>query len=158
MRTIPLEPLTAETFAPFGDVLTPPAEPGRAYFQDALGSGRPAAAPSLSLARSADRTTLPLTAVQMERHPYSSQSFVPLADSEFLAIVAPRGADGRPDVTAARAFLATGGTGVTYRMNVWHHPLTVLSGPGTFAVVMWLDGSSDDEEFVDVDPFVVEKR
>lgn len=155
MRTISCEPLTPDAFAPFGDVLTPPAS-GRSYFGDALGSARGGARASLSIARVGETAALPITAQRMERHAFSSQSFVPLGDLDFLVLVAPHGDDGRPDTGAARAFLASGGVGVTYRMDVWHHPLTVLRGPGAFAVFMWLDGSSGDEEFVDIDPFVVE--
>jgi ureidoglycolate lyase len=158
MRTIPLEPLTPEAFAPFGDVLVPPPEPGRNYFADALASARPAARPSLSVATVGAASALPLTARKMERHAHSSQSFMPLGAADYLVVVAPHGADGRPDTGAARAFHATNGMGVTYRMDTWHHPLTVLSAPCRFAIFMWLDGSSTDEEFVDIDPFVVEAR
>ena len=49
-----------------------------------------------------------------------------------------------------RAFVARAGQGVTYAMGTWHHPLTVLDGPASFAVLMWRDGTSADEEFVPV--------
>jgi ureidoglycolate lyase len=49
-----------------------------------------------------------------------------------------------------QAFLARGDQGVTYGMNVWHHPMTVLDRTGKFAVFMWLDGGKGDEEFVDL--------
>lgn len=157
MRTIYTEPLDPDAFAPFGAVLVPPAGRGRAYFPEGLGSARPNAQPSLSLTASPELTHLPLTATRMERHAYSSQSFVPLSDTSFLVTVAPQRSDGRPDLDAVRAFIAEGGTGVTYAMDTWHHPLTVLRGPGRFAVFMWLDGTTGDEEFVDVEPFVVDK-
>jgi len=54
-----------------------------------------------------------------------------------------------------RAFIAGPDQGVTYRMNTWHHGLTVLDKPGRFAVFMWRDGGKGDEEFVPVKPFVV---
>ena len=156
MRTISAELLTPDAFAPFGAVLVPPVAPGRAHFPEGLGSARPNAQPSLSLTASPEPTLLPLTATRMERHAYSSQSFVPLSDTSFLVTVAPHGSDGRPDTAAVRSFIAEGGVGVTYKMDTWHHPLTVLRGHGTFAVWMWLDGTSGDEEFVDVEPFMVE--
>jgi len=40
-------------------------------------------------------------------------------------------------------------------MNTWHHGFTVLDWPGRFAMFMWLDGSSGDEEFVPVTPFTI---
>lgn len=150
-RRIPVEPLTPEAFAPFGAVLTPLPAPGRAFFDAALGDARPGAAPSLSLSRIEVAHEGPLTAVRMERHPHSSQSFVPLGGAPFLVLVsAPGGA--APDMSAARAFIASGGVGVTYAAGVWHHPLTVLRAPAAFAVFMWRDGGPEDEEFVDIPP------
>lgn len=158
MPTIALEPLTAERFAPFGVVLTPLDTAGRAYFDDALGDERDAARPSLSLARLDQLTRLPAEVRRMERHPWSSQSFVPLAPVPFLVVVAPHGVGGRPDVTAARAFRAEHGQGITYARNVWHHPMAALTAPAAFAVFMWRDGTIRDEEFVAVPPFVVIER
>jgi ureidoglycolate lyase len=150
-RRIPVQPLTSEAFAPFGEVLSPPLESGRAFFDAALGDDRPAAAPSLSLSRIEVAHQGPLTAVRMERHAHSSQSFVPLGDAPFLVLVCPPGG-AAPDMAAARAFVASGGVGVTYAAGVWHHPLTVLRAPASFAVFMWRDGGPDDEEFVDIPP------
>ena len=55
----------------------------------------------------------------------------------------------------AQAFLAGPGQGVTYGADVWHHPMAALDGPTRFAVLIWQDGSTDDEEFVDVAPFTL---
>src|SRR5438046_4391112 len=83
----------------------------------------------------------------MERHEFSSQSFLPLDVARWLVVVAPAGADGGPDPSRAVAFLAGPGQGVTYHAGTWHHPLTILDRPARFAVVMWRDGTSTDEEF-----------
>ena len=40
MEIVP-QPLTKEAFAPFGDVIDVPNEPGRQYYEDALGNLRP---------------------------------------------------------------------------------------------------------------------
>ncbi len=154
-RIVHIEPLTQERFRPFGDVLAPPVEAGRIYFDQALANHRPTVGASLSLSRVDAARSLPLEAVQMERHPMSSQSFVPLGPVRFLVVVAPHGPDGKPDVANVRAFLAEGGQGVTYGADVWHHPLTVLDVPAGFAVFMWRDGGPEDEEFVDVEPFTI---
>ena len=142
-----LEPLAAEPFAPFGDVLEVPHSSGRTYFDRALGNLRPAARPSLSLARREELSSLPLTARQMERHEFSSQSFVPLEAGRWLVVAAPHAKGGGPDMKAARAFLAGPRQGVTYKADTWHHPLTILDRPAAFAVYMWLDGGKGDEEF-----------
>ncbi len=147
-------PLTAEAFAPFGQVLAPPLEPGRQYFDEALASARPLARPSLSLS-SRLPVPLPVRVAMLERHRFSSQTFVPLDVSRWLIVVASHAAGGGPDCGRARAFVADPGQGVTYAMDTWHHGSTVLDRPARFAVFMWRDGTPDDEEFVDVPPFVV---
>lgn len=150
------EPLTAAGFAPFGDVLAPPAQPGRAYFNEALCNGRATAQPSLWLSHIEPKPVGPLAAVVMERHEHSSQSFIALEAGRWLVVVAPHGPEGGPDMANARAFVCGPHQGITYRADVWHHPLTVLDAPATFAVFMWRDGSSGDEEFVDIAPVPVE--
>lgn len=141
-------PLNAADFAPYGDVLAPPAEPGRVYFEKGLGNGRIDAWPSLSATHSRPLAALPLQARVLERHEFSSQSFMPLDVSRWLIIVAPSSASGGPDPSRALAFVAGPGQGITYHMGTWHHGLTVLDRPSRFAVFMWRDGTRADEEFV----------
>jgi ureidoglycolate lyase len=142
-----LEPLAAGPFAAFGEVLEIPHAAGRSYFNRALANLRPSARPSLSLSRKEELSSLPLTALQMERHEFSSQSFVPIDVGRWLVVVAPHAAEGGPDMSGARAFLAGPNHGVTYGANVWHHPLTIFDRPASFAVFMWLEGGKGDEEF-----------
>ena len=154
MELIP-QPLTKEAFAPFGDVIDVPETPGRTYYNDALGNLRPDAQANLSLSLKAETPDRPLRSDYMERHEFSSQTFVPLDVERWLIVVAPHASAGGPDVAGMKAFIATGRQGVTYRPNTWHHGLTVLDRPGRFAVFMWLDGSKGDEEFVPVPPFSI---
>jgi ureidoglycolate lyase len=150
------EPLRAEAFAPFGDVLEAPPDAGRNFFGEGLANRRPGAAASLAVA-CVPPQSLPLTATRMERHQFSSQSFLALDVARWLVIVAPKAASGRPDTARVRAFLAGPGQGVTYRVDTWHHPLTVLDRPARFAVLIWLERSATDEEFVTLDqPFTVD--
>ncbi len=155
MLSIRTEPLTAEAFAPFGDVLERPTEPGRLYFDSALGNLREHAHASLSLSMRAPTQALPMEAISLERHEFSSQSFVPVDVDDWLVVVAPHAETGGPDVSRVRAFRARGDQGVTYKPNTWHHGLTVFERPATFAIVMWRDGGKGDEEFVDVPPFMI---
>jgi len=148
--TVVIEPLEADAFTPFGEVLSLPAGGGRLYYEGALANLRPGAWPSLSLSHRPEPQQLPLLATTMERHQFSSQSFIPMAVSRWLVVVAPHGADGGPDVANLRAFVAGPGQGVTYGADVWHHPLVVLDGPASFAVFMWREDSATDEEFVDL--------
>lgn len=150
MQTLTARPITAEAFRPYGQVLSVPDEAGRTYFSEALANGRAEAGPSLSLAHVTDVAALPLDAVQMERHPFSSQSFVPLDVGRYLAVVAPHHPDGGPNIEHMQAFIVPGDTGITYGPDVWHHPLTVLDRPARFAIFMWLTGGDGDEEFRDL--------
>jgi ureidoglycolate lyase len=150
MRTIQAEPLTAGAFAPFGEVLEAPQAAGRVYVEDALANGRIEARPSLSFARTGPAAVLPLEVRLMERHEFSSQSFIPLGRCRWLVVVAPSEPTGGPDAGAARAFLAAPGQGLTYRMDVWHHPLTVLDEAAAFAILMWRTGGPGDEEFAEL--------
>ena len=149
------EPLSPQAFAPFGEVLELPRDPGRLYYDEGLGNLRPEARPSLSLILKAETAERPLRSDMLERHEFSSQSFVPLEVGRWLIVVAPHAASGGPDLAGARAFLADGRHGVTYRADTWHHGLTTLDRPGRFAVFMWRTGGAGDEEFVTVSPFTV---
>jgi ureidoglycolate lyase len=144
------EPLTAEAFKPYGAVLEGPSVPGRVYVNDTLANGRPHAPLSLSIATVAPTKALPLVVKVLERHEHSSQSFIPLSVSRYLVLATRDAPGGGPDVATLRAFVARAGQGVTYAMGTWHHPVTVLDTPASFAVLMWRDGSVGDEEFVPV--------
>jgi len=153
MELIP-QPLTKDAFAPFGDVIDVPQQAGRTYYEEALGNLRPQARPSLSMTHRLPTPDRPIKSKTMERHEFSSQTFVPVDVARWLIVVAPHAAKGGPDMASARAFIATGQQGVTYRPDTWHHGLTTLDQPGRFAVFMWRAGSQD-EEFVPVEPFTV---
>src|SRR5260221_9757125 len=140
------ERLTQEALAPYGDVIAVPTEFGRTYCSSGLGNARPGARPSLSMVMREPVGGLPLEAKLIERHEFSSQTFVSLDVGRWLVVVCPHATSGGPDVAHARFFIAGPDQGITYRMNTWHHGLTVLDRPGRFAIFMWLDGSSGDEE------------
>jgi ureidoglycolate lyase len=148
-------PLTAQAFAPFGDVVEPPAKPGRAYFETSLGNLRPAAQPRLWILSKMPVAGLPLQIKSLERHEFSSQSFVPIDIGSWLVVVAPHSPRGGPDVERAMAFLPRPGQAVSYRPNTWHSGLNVFERPARLSVFMWLDGTLADEEIVEVPPFTV---
>jgi ureidoglycolate lyase len=149
------QPLSREAFAAFGDVIDIPDTAGRTYYDDALGNLRAGARASLSTILKGETPERPLRADLLERHEFSSQTFVPIDVGRWLIVVAPHAPTGAPDLASLRAFIADGRQGVTYRPDTWHHGLTVLDRPGRFAVFMWRDGSTGDEEFVPVEPFTI---
>ena len=66
----------------------------------------------------------PLQISLMERHPLSSQAFVPVDGQRYIVVVAPAGDAPKPE--SLRAFVATGDQGINYRRGVWHHPMIAL--------------------------------
>ena len=142
---IKVEPMTAERFAPFGQVVDTPTGPARNYFSDALANRRSQAGPSLSMAYRPP-TPLPLVATQMERHKFSSQTFIPTDVGRWFVMVAPHHPLGGPDMSLARAGLPKPGQGITFGADGWHHPLTGVDRPGTVAIYRWLGGTNGDEE------------
>lgn len=143
------EPLTAEAFWPFGQVLELPAAAGRVDYSGFLENGRPGV-PVCFRTSLTPAKALPLRTRVMERHRFSSQAFLPLDAGRYLVLVAPGSAEDRPDPAGLRAFLCEPRQGINYRAGAWHHPMTALDRPALFATVMFADGGPDDEEFVDL--------
>ena len=150
-----IEPIDAAAFMSFGELIPPQAPgQGRQELFEELQNERASARPRLSMA-TVEPKAFPLTAVQMERHVHSSQVFVPVDSAGYLVVVAPHGADGMPDLGKIRAFRVPGDTGLNYRADTWHHPLSALERTGRFAILTFVDGTSADEQFVDLPQEVV---
>ena len=136
-----LEPLTAETFAPFGEVIqrqgvTPQSiNDGRTQkFADLarIDTAEEGGETTVHLYRS-QAVTLPFLVERMERHPLGSQAFMPLHQQPFPVIVAPPGDD--PEVQAIRGFISNGEQGINLHKGVWHHYLVSLSGICNYLVI-----------------------
>ncbi len=157
MKRLKIEPINAEAFAPFGQLLPPvPSGAGRQELIEELQNDRASARPRLSIATTEPKA-LPLTALQMERHVHSSQAFTPLDCAGYLVVVAPHGDGGMPDVEKIRAFRVPGDTGINYKADTWHHPLSPLERTGRFAILTFVDGTAGDEQFVDLpQPVLIE--
>lgn len=150
VKAISLRPLTAEAFASFGDVLTGPPAPGdRSFYSDGLKPDTTGGRISLHV-NHVTPSNLPYTATRLERHPWTSQTFLPLQASRYIVLVAPSAADGMPDHANLRAFWSPGHHGITYSAGVWHHGIVVVDGPAHFAVLMWRVGGGRDDEFCDL--------
>ena len=151
IREIIAEPLHLETFAPFGEVLECSDQSTRSFFNESLENTRANAKVNLSIARIVPIDNPPFAVQMMERHPYSSQTFIPIKVSRYLVVVAPDNAEMTPDLNGVRAFVAENYQGITYKCGVWHHGMTVLDTVAEMAVLMWCDGSEGDEEFIDLE-------
>ena len=159
MRTVRAEPLTADAFAEFGEVIEAAGPPdrlinaglcGRWHDRAALDFGAGGRA-GISVFRAEPRT-LPHLLDLVERHPDGSQGFLPATPAPFLVTVAPD-RDGRPG--QVRAFLTAPGQGVSYRRGTWHGVLTPLAAPGLFWVVDRIGDGPNLEEHRFAEPWTV---
>ncbi len=141
-RLLTIEPLSAEAFRPFGDLIEASDTARHFTINDgyaeryhdlanidvAAGGGRAI----VNIFRARPRE-LPFRLVLLERHPLGSQAFVPLSPVPYLVVVAE--ADGAPDLARIRCFRALPGQGVNYARGIWHHPLIALQAECDFLVI-----------------------
>jgi ureidoglycolate lyase len=138
-QRLKLEPLTAEAFSPYGDVIQ-----RKGVIPEIINTGRTqknadlarndtnGGGTSIHLYRS-QAAILPFLIERMERHPLGSQSFVPLHRGPFPVIVAPPGDN--PDIQAIRGFISNGEQGVSFHKGVWHHSQISLDGVCDYLVI-----------------------
>jgi ureidoglycolate lyase len=149
-------PLTAERFAPYGQVIAPLAE-----HRDAMNAARferfddlakvdvdteGDAHAAISIARSRSASVLPYTFDMVERHPLGSQAFIPLSRFRFAVVVAPAGES--VDAADLRAFVTNGQQGISYRRGTWHMPLIAFETAHDFLIVDRAGGGGNCEEHV----------
>jgi ureidoglycolate lyase len=147
-------PLTAADYAPYGDVVmaSPHGEVGAPANQGTaerwgdltrLRDLRPGRALlSVSVFRCSPRLARPIPVVVLEKHPASTQLFVPMNARRYLVVVAL--GQERPDLGTLAAFVANGAQAVSYAPGVWHHPMIALDAEIDFACFVYQDGSADD--------------
>jgi len=138
MRSLTPAPLTADAFAPFGEVIEAsdraeviPINYGwttrfNALADVSVGDGRAI----ISLFRS--KPLDPLVLKIFERHPLGSQAFMPLQGRPYLVAVAPAGDF---DAARVRVFRAAAHQGVNYAKGTWHHFLLAQEAESDFLVV-----------------------
>ena len=158
MQILHPEPLTAQAFAPFGDVLDASGDfrlinaglCQRHHDRATLSFGAGGRA-GISIFNATPRA-LPYRFDLVERHPDGSQAFLPMSEHPFLVIVAPDIA-GKPGTP--QAFLTNGRQGINLHEGSWHGVLTPLSAPGLFAVVDRIGSTPNLEEHRYPDPWTV---
>ncbi len=152
MKTLTAQPLTANAFAPYGDVIEAGGDANqiginygntvRYHDLASLQLTEDGGKAGLSIFRSTP-LALPITVKVMEYHPKSSQAFIPLSGRPYLMVVAPAG-----DFDAAKmqVFVASGSQGVNYHAGTWHHFSLALEAVSDFLVV---DRIADDDNCVE---------
>lgn len=140
MKPLKLEPLSADNFAPFGQVIE---KAGAEHFaiNDGLATRYHDLA-KIDTGAGGGKTLVnifaglprprPVEITMLERHALGSQAFMPLGACCWAVVVAPPGA---LDEALLRGFLAGPGQGVNYNPGTWHHPLIVFGAPCDFLVI-----------------------
>ena len=72
----------------------------------------------------AKQRIFPLQINMLEKHPYSSQVFLPFLNTTFLVLVAPISI--KPNINEIEIFKVTDGDGINFNPKVWHFPLISL--------------------------------
>jgi ureidoglycolate lyase len=145
-----IEPMTADAFAPFGDLLEAKGTPDKIINQGLCGRFHDRARMDFSDGRAgisifqAEKRDLPLKLDLVERHPDGSQAFVPMSHQPFLVVVA-EDQNGIPQ--NIRAFLTEAGQAINIHRGVWHGVLTPLYDPGLFAVIDRIGEGPNLEEY-----------
>jgi len=136
--------LTPEVFLEFGAVLmSRGCAPQRDAFAGQVENRREQAKPNLTFIHAEPK---PAMVGAVERHLYSSQTFVPMNGAKSLIAVCPSTPDGEPKLADLRVFVAGGGQAVHYNAGTWHAPLCTLEQPGEYVMLRWDDGGTDDTE------------
>lgn len=141
MSDVLIQKLTSENFSPFGDVIHPSSarksfginEGNTIRYHDCadINTLSHKGKTVVSIFRSTP-IPFPLFIHTMERHPLSSQAFVPLNDQPYLVIVAPKG---EFDESKISIFVASSEQGVNYHAGTWHHYSLALNTVSHFLVI-----------------------
>lgn len=140
--TLKAQPLTAAAIAPYVTLLGSDDGKARAI-PEVMEKGDVSGAHAFTVL-CPQPVTGAISVAALERHPHSTQSFVPLKAGRWLVLVAPTAADGSPDLSGAKAFLAGPEDAICIGQDVWHAGLTVLDQPAQFGMIMWKAESEED--------------
>ena len=159
-RRLRTRPLSAEAFAPYGDVIELRGAPDKMINQGLCGRYDDLARLDFGDGRAgislfdAQARHWPLSVEMVERHPDGSQAFIPLDGARFVVVVADD-ADGEPG--ALHAFMVQPGQAVNLHRGTWHGVLTPLGADGRFVVVDRIGpGPNLQEHWFDA-PYIIEE-
>jgi ureidoglycolate lyase len=123
------KPISKENFLKFGDMITTdninPLEINDGYAKRFdgianLNTSKDNGETTISIF-SALKRSFPMKIDMMEKHPLGSQAFVPMKETTFLVLVAPKSE--KPNLNQVEAFVIPPGIGVNYNPGTWHFPL-----------------------------------
>ena len=149
INKLKIEKLSTESFLPFGDIINKKSSSKQLSINQGTTvrhhniselkltdqNGKPA----ISIFSGSPRD-IPIQIKIMEKHPIASQSFLPIQNHDWLVVVSKEKND-LPDLDTLRCFKVDGNLGITYKANVWHHPLLVKKKQD-----FWIIDRIQDEE------------
>lgn len=137
VHRLKVEPMTADSFRPFGEMVETKAMPSheRQFFSVPF---------AIDGKTTVDVIWQPFagkTFTQLERHFNVTQTFVPLGGSlAVVAVAPPTGPDEIPNPEDVRAFLIDPERGYAYKVGTWHSlDRYILSPPGASFVILNVD-------------------
>ena len=153
MNRILAEPLEVHSFAPYGAVVSADRSdvPGystnqglaqRRDFLLDLVDHRPPSRLNVASLRCGPWRGTRLRLSLLEKHPASSQLFVPMNARRYLVVVAL--GDEAPALHTLRAFVAPSTAAVAYHPGIWHHPMIALDQAIDFTCLVYEDGGAAD--------------
>jgi ureidoglycolate lyase len=162
-RTIEARPISRKAYEPYGQLIAAddalpwkPANFGKAqrfnYLADVLNL-RDSARLNLCIFRCSPFTESELSVKLLEKHPASTQVFMPMQDGRYITIVAQGGE--RPDLSTLAAFIVEAPQGISYHPGIWHYPMTALGRQLDLACLVFEDESEGDCEIVELDEAVL---
>ena len=158
MEKIRIQPISAQAFAPFGDVMDVTGTPDKVINQGMCGRHHDRAQLDFTDGRAgislfeAKPRSLPYQLDLVERHPAGSQAFVPMSRHPFLVIVAPDQGD---EPGTPLAFVTAPGQAINFYRGTWHGVLTPLHAPGIFAVVDRIGTGENLQEHWFATPYLI---
>lgn len=142
--TFRISPLTPEVFAPFGTVLGARGEAPATTYPEVLEHADVPGAFTFAVLQRPPVALATLRVAQLERHPYSAQSFLPIVAGRWLVLVTSSLSDGTPDQQNAHGFLPGPDQAICIARDVWHAGLTVFDRPAQIGMLMWKAESGGD--------------
>lgn len=136
---------------------------------DAEALQAPPAVANLSLFRCSPTAHLPFVLHFLERHKYSTQTFIPMVSARpnarhgYLVTVALNDVHtDRPDLTTLKSFIASNAQGINYWPGVWHSPMVALEQEQDFVCLVYerrelqQHADEDTEEVTLVQPITID--
>ncbi len=133
INNLQIEKINKENFLPFGDIINKSFSSSKLSINQGttirhhkiseLKLSDQNGIPAISIFSGSPRE-FPIQIKIMEKHPIASQSFLPIQNHDWLIVVSMEKNE-LPDLDTLRCFKVDGSVGITYKANVWHHPLLV---------------------------------